>query len=161
LLEGQDVAANDAVHGQHPPSEPRGLRIVVVEDGRNIADSTAELLRTDGHRVQAAPDILSALRVATQAEPPEVVIVDTDSSGVDGCELAQELRRLPVFRRPLVIAVASPEERLDRCRSLEAGIHLHLQKPIDRHFLSRVLKRFQSVISPTDDLARAPHSITP
>jgi response regulator RpfG family c-di-GMP phosphodiesterase len=126
------------------------LRILVVESDAEAAKGAADVLRLDGHRVQTTLDSSSALRAA-QTQPPDVVLVGADSLRVDGCELAAEIQRLPLFRRPLVIAVVEPEQRLG-C-PVESGIHLQLLKPINKAFLSRVLRRFQSVVMPPDDPA--------
>lgn len=128
-----------------------GLRILVVENNVVATESTADLLSADGHRVQTTSDGLAALRAA-QAGPPDVVIVDTHlpETETDGLQLAQQLWRLSSVRRPLLIALTEQGKKLDRDRSAEAGIHLHLLKPINRVFLTRVLRRFQSIIMPLE-----------
>ena len=55
------------------------------------------------------------------------------------------------IRRPLLIALTEQGQKPDRGRSVEAGVHLHLLKPINKDFLSKVLRRFQSVIMPPSD----------
>lgn len=130
-----------------------GLRILVVENNGGTAERTADLLSADGHRVQTISDGESALRTA-QSEQPDVVMVDTDLPGMDGLQLAQQLWRLSSIRRPLLIALTEQGQKPDRGRSIEAGVHLHLLKPINKEFLSKVLRRFQSVIMPPSDSKR-------
>lgn len=142
--------------------EAVGQRLVLVVDvDPDLCASLWDVLRDRGYQVasratrnqvQSRHDSSPALQAA-HAEPPDVILVDGDSSGVDSCRFAQEVRQLPVFRRPLVVAVAGADQRSQRPRSLEAGIHLHLLKPVNKDFLCRVLRRFQSVIMPTEEQA--------
>ncbi len=124
-----------------------GLRVLVVEDERDTTASMAPLLRQFGHRVQTAPDGPTALQAA-QAEPPDVVLLDIGLPGTDGCQVARQLWEKTATRRPLLIAVTGHGQKPDRHRLHEAGIYLHLVKPIDPAFLCRVLKRFQTILMP-------------
>jgi CheY-like chemotaxis protein len=129
-----------------------GLRILVVEDDLDSAESLALLLRMFGHEVRIATDGSAALREA-RANPPDVALLDIGLPGMDGYGLAQRLTELgaqgekTTRRRPLLVAVTGFGQEEDRRRSREAGIDLHMIKPVDPDQLRRLLQRFQTVLS--------------
>jgi CheY-like chemotaxis protein len=61
--------------------------------------------------------------------------------GMDGYEVARQLRADPQFRHLLIVAVSGFGGEEDRKRGLEAGIDQHLLKPIDLGFLKSLLGR--------------------
>jgi CheY-like chemotaxis protein len=125
----------------------KGLFILVVEDDEETAHTTAALLQSYGHEVQLALDGATALRAA-QEHPPDVVLLDIGLPELDGYEVAKLLyRRLPHARRPLLIAVTGLGQAEDCRRSYEAGIDLHLVKPLDPGQLLGVLSRFQQLMA--------------
>ncbi|HEX5635304.1 MAG TPA: ATP-binding protein, partial [Gemmatimonadales bacterium] len=67
------------------------LRVLVVDDSRDAAESLAELLRLSGHEVRTAEDALAALAV-TREFRPDVGLLDLGLPGLDGFELAGRLR---------------------------------------------------------------------
>jgi DNA-binding response OmpR family regulator len=125
-----------------------GLHILLVEDDVNLAMSLAWWLGLHGYAVRVARDGPAALRMI-EASPPDVLVLDIGLPGLDGYGVAEQLReqvvpRLP--KAPLLIALTGRAGEADRCRSEEAGIHLHLTKPLDGGQLLAVLDRFKRVI---------------
>ena len=130
-----------------PPDAP-GLRVLVVEDDADLAASLAGWLGRLGHEVRVAADGPAALRDA-EATRPDVVLLDLGPPGMDGYEVAERVHQelAPAMpKAPLVIAVTGRAGEEDRLRSGEAGIDLHLTKPVDPGLLSRVLRRFQNIV---------------
>jgi CheY-like chemotaxis protein len=122
------------------------LRILLVEDDGVSSEALAVLLRLNGHEVEVAADGPTALRVAAD-EPPDVALLDLGlPGGMDGYEVARRLREQKTDRLLFLIAVTGSGRDEDRRRSTEAGIHLHLLKPIDGEALNRLLSRFQAII---------------
>jgi CheY-like chemotaxis protein len=135
-------------HRDRPGPDAPGLRVLVVEDDTDLAASLAVWLVLQGHKARVAPDGPAALRAAGD-EPPDVVLLDVGLPGMDGYEVAERVHEdlAPAIpKAPLVIAVTGRESEADRRRSREAGIDLHLTKPVDVEQLSRVLGRFQRII---------------
>jgi two-component system, OmpR family, response regulator len=123
------------------------MRVLVVEDQPEAADCIALLLRHAGHDAELAADGPSAL-AAIEANPPDVVLLDIGLPGwMDGWEVARRLQDWPTFKRPLVVALTGHGDDEDRRRSEEAGIDLHLTKPVDAGQLKKLLSRFRSVIA--------------
>ncbi len=129
------------------PLEPAqtGLRVLVVEDDPETAQIMAMMFRRRGHEIRIAPDGLAGLEAARD-NWPDVVLLDIDLPGMDGWEVARRLDRPAKEKRPLLIAVTGYGEDEDRRRSAEAGIDLHLVKPVDGHHLQGLLKRFHTII---------------
>jgi CheY-like chemotaxis protein len=129
------------------PLSGQGLRILVVEDHEDTAVSTALMLRLSGHEVQVAPDGQSALR-RVEAMDPDVVLLDLALPGMDGWQVAREIRERATPKRPFLVALSGYGSQADRRRSQEVGIDLHWIKPIDPEQLQNLLQRFQTVIVP-------------
>lgn len=124
------------------------MRVLVVENEAPAAQALAQLLGAAGHTVEVAPDGFAALRAA-ENNHPDVVLLDIGLPGMGGWEVARKLQALPADKRPLLVAVTAYGQDEDRRRSREAGIDLHLTKPIDAEQLQQLLDRFRSFISPT------------
>jgi two-component system, OmpR family, response regulator len=123
------------------------MRVLVVEDQPEAADCIALLLRHAGHDTEVAADGPSAL-AAAEANAPDVVLLDIGLPGwMDGWEVARRLQDWHAFKRPLVVALTGHGDDEDRRRSEEAGIDLHLTKPVDPGQLQKLLSRFRSVIA--------------
>jgi signal transduction histidine kinase len=112
------------------PASPGGrrLRILVVEDNQDAAESLTTLLELWGHEVRVAYDGLAALRLA-EAETPDVILSDIGLPGMDGYELARQLRARPAFGRVVLIALSGYGRDEDRRQAAEAGFDHHLVKP--------------------------------
>jgi len=115
------------------------LRILVVEDNYDAASTLGELLELFGYRVALAHDGVAAIEQA-EAFQPEVVLCDLGLPGMDGYQVARELRRRSATARARLIAVSGYGMEEDRRRSGEAGFDLHLTKPLCFDELRRVLE---------------------
>jgi two-component system CheB/CheR fusion protein len=106
------------------------LRILVVEDMHDSADSMALLLKLWGYQSAIAYDGERAVESATRF-CPDVVLLDVGLPGMDGCELARRLRQLPEMAKVLLVAVSGYGREADVQRCKEAGIDRHFLKPVD------------------------------
>jgi signal transduction histidine kinase/CheY-like chemotaxis protein len=120
------------------PREGRALRVLVVDDNVDAAQSLAVLLNLWGHEVCTAHDGAAALEAA-QAWQPEVVLLDIGLPGMDGYEVARRLRAAQGPARPLLVALTGYAQEEDRRRSREAGFDRHLVKPADPETLEVLL----------------------
>jgi CheY-like chemotaxis protein len=131
-----------------------GLQVLLAEgDAVNTAFMTV-LLETEGHQVQAARNGPSALQLA-QADPPDVVLLAIHLPGMDGWEVARRLCQQAAQKKPFCIAITNDGTAVDRRRSEDAGIDLHLEKPVDLDFLRKLLRRFQRIILPSEAVPEA------
>jgi PAS domain S-box-containing protein len=113
-------------------------RILVVDDNVDAAESLAVLLRVEGHEVQVAYDGPTAL-VAAQEERPAMAILDLGMPGMDGFELARQLRAQQNTRDVLLVALTGWAQEEDRRRCFEAGFDGHLSKPVELEALRQFL----------------------
>ena len=118
------------------------LQVLVVEDDVDAAESLAALLDMDGHATQIAHDGLEALDAARRFLP-DVVLIDLGLPGLDGCNVATQIRREPTFDRTLLVALTGWGREADKQAALAAGFDLHLLKPVGWDALREVLTRVE------------------
>jgi len=117
-----------------------GQRVLVVDDNVDAAASLAMLLRLQGNDVHVVHDGPHALEAAT-ALRPQVVLLDIGLPGMDGLEVARQLRQLPECQDVLLVAVTGYGQDEDRQRSHEAGFDCHLVKPVNPGDLQELLAK--------------------
>jgi CheY-like chemotaxis protein len=118
----------NAVPGGPPVGPVPPLRVLCVDDNRDVADSEALLLRVVGFEARACYTGDAALAEAA-AFLPAVCLIDLDMPGMDGCELARRLRAGADY--PLVlVAVTAMSGDVCSARVADAGFDLHLVKPV-------------------------------
>ncbi|HYN79219.1 MAG TPA: PAS domain S-box protein [Lamprocystis sp. (in: g-proteobacteria)] len=126
------------------PAAPAGTadvacrRVLVVEDDAAVAESTALMLRLDGHQVQVARSGPSALQIAAVFRP-QAVLLDIGLRGMDGYETARRLRASPQGVGLRLIAVTGYGDARTRERAQAAGFDHHLVKPVEPTILKEVL----------------------
>jgi signal transduction histidine kinase len=138
------LPASPGVEVTRVGDRPKGLaeteqmrrKILVVDDNADAADSLALTLRLQGHVVEVAYDGDSALETS-QRLSPEVVILDIGMAGMDGYEVARQLRRGQPQTR--LIALTGWGQENDKVRAREAGFDWHLTKPADPETLHAIL----------------------
>jgi two-component system CheB/CheR fusion protein len=115
------------------------LRVLVVDDMPDAAESLARLLRVLGHEAEYLTNSREALEKA-KAFMPHVVLLDIGMPHINGYELAPLMRKalepLPVCI-VAVTAYGSPE---DRVQSRKAQFDAHVVKPMDVKLLEATLE---------------------
>jgi CheY-like chemotaxis protein len=123
---------------------PAGLRILIVEDNADTATTLALLLRLRKHEVTMARDGQAAM-VAYQSDRPDVVLLDIGLPGkMSGWHIARWIRDQGGEKRPWVVAISGYGTAEDQARSVEAGVDLHLLKPVDPQVLLGMLDRLRN-----------------
>jgi PAS domain S-box-containing protein len=118
--------------------EKSPLRVLIVEDNRDLALGLASTLELQGHRVDVTHDGPSGLDAALTRKP-DVVLLDIGLPGLDGYQVARRLRAHGDTKPARIIAISGYGQESDRQRSIEAGMSHHLTKPIDVQLLNRLL----------------------
>jgi CheY-like chemotaxis protein len=127
----------------HNARHRRGLRILVVDDNHDAANTMSTLLELEGHSTGTAHNGLEAVRAATQVRY-DAVLLDLGMPVMDGFEAAAALRQLwPV---PALIACSAWDDAETRRRTAELGFSAHLCKPVPFPVLKAVLR---AVVSAT------------
>jgi CheY-like chemotaxis protein len=106
------------------------LRVLIVDDNVDMARGLARLVKLLGHDVQIAHDGLTGLETARSFRP-DVVVLDIGLPGLDGYQVARQLRTEGCGKDVRIIAVTGYGHDGDRTRALEAGFDEHLVKPIE------------------------------
>jgi signal transduction histidine kinase len=122
------------------------MRVLVVDDNRDAAESLGMLLGALGATVQLAFDGPSAIEAFASSDP-SIVLLDIGMPGMNGYEVARTLRaRFPDRRVPIVALTGWGQEE-DRRLAMAAGIDHHLVKPAEFEALSGLLSRLSTRIA--------------
>jgi CheY-like chemotaxis protein len=114
------------------------LRVLVVDDNLDAADSLVTLLGMLGHTATVAhdgPDGLDAAR----AFVPDLVLLDIGLPGMSGHEVARAIRRTSALRDVVLVALTGWGAQSDLELSQEAGFDQHLTKPVSLEALEQAL----------------------
>jgi CheY-like chemotaxis protein len=117
------------------------LRVLIVDDNRDAADSLGQVFGLYGAEVRVAYSGADALtRVADFR--PHAGLFDIDMPGMTGLELARRMRDRQADGPLLLIAVTGRDSGATRDRTGAAGFDLHVAKPPDPADLARVVWAF-------------------
>jgi signal transduction histidine kinase len=119
------------------PADAAPLRVVVIDDNVDGAESLADLIGALGHDVRTAHDGFAGIGVVREFEP-DVVLLDIGLPGMDGFEVARRLRG-EVGTRAALVTVSGYGREEDRAQSRQAGCERHFVKPIDLGTLRTIL----------------------
>lgn len=122
----------DAPSSRRAPltSLPPGLRILIVDDNADAAATLDVLLTSFGYKTCVVGTGTEALQSVREFEP-NVVLLDIGLPGIDGYEVARRLRAMKQKQPIKIVAVTGWGQEEDKQKSLEAGIDVHLVKPVD------------------------------
>lgn len=141
-------------HSTSRSSRPGRLRVLVVDDNLDAADSLGTLLEVLGEDVRVAYDGHSALDVAAGFRP-HLVLLDLSMPSLDGFEVARRLRARPEGKPALLVALTALDREADRRNSWAAGFDSHLVKPVDIGVLRAMLFSLEAEVDPPSSVA--PH----
>ena len=127
-----------------PASPPRGLRVLVVDDNFDAAETMAMLLELEGHEVRIAHDGQEALTIAL-AERPDVVLLDIGLPKLNGYEACRAMRE-GGLTGALIIATTGYGQEEDRRLSRQAGFDSHQLKPLRLSMIHELLGRHAAAI---------------
>jgi CheY-like chemotaxis protein/anti-sigma regulatory factor (Ser/Thr protein kinase) len=130
------------------PSQAR-RRVLVVEDNSDVREMLRAALELNGHDVHEAEDGPSGV-AAARALRPEVVLVDIGLPGLDGYEVARQIRADGADDTLVLIALTGYGQPEDRRRAMDAGFDAHLVKPVDPPALAVLICEVQPKASRAD-----------
>jgi signal transduction histidine kinase len=130
LQSAADVGAAPEPAPARPACGNGALRILVVDDNEDSAESMSMLLQCDGHETDTAYSGETALRLALSLRP-DVVLLDIGMPGMLGYEVARRLRSLDEAMHAMLIAVTGYGRESDVVKAIDAGFDHHLVKPVD------------------------------
>ena len=136
----QPAQAEDRVPLPERAAHAPGLKVLVVDDNVDAAETLCTVLEMTGRRTHAVHDGESVLPAAREFGP-DVILLDIGLPGLSGYQVAQRLRADPRFSRTVIVALTGWGSEEDRRKSREAGFDEHLTKPVDLEALEPLLQR--------------------
>lgn len=115
------------------------LRVLVVDDDRDGADSLGLLVEELGNQAHVTYGGTQALDVAT-AFRPDLMLVDLVMPHMDGCRLVSRFRQNPAFAQTKIVAITGHKDEEHKALAMKAGFDLVLAKPV-------VLAEMQAVLA--------------
>jgi PAS domain S-box-containing protein len=117
-----------------------GIRILVVDDNVDAADSLAQLLSNVGYQTKVAYEGVTALEIAELLRPA-VILLDVGLPNLSGHEVARRVRSEPWGLAMQLIAITGWGHEEARRKSREAGFDEHLTKPVDPERVLELIAR--------------------
>lgn len=127
----------------------KALRIMIVDDNIDSTRMLSVLLDAAGHDSLVEHGSFRALERA-RAEAPDVCILDIGLPGMNGNELARQLRSAHLTKQPVLIAITGYGDDDNRRNSLDAGFDHYLVKPVDMEELTALLGELSEVLAGSD-----------
>ena len=115
------------------------LRILVVDDNRDAASSTALVLSLIGYETQIANDGPSAIETA-QSMRPDAILMDIGMPAMNGHEVTRRIRAEAWGKETFIVALTGWGQESDRRQSKAAGCNAHMVKPVNLPELEALLE---------------------
>jgi PAS domain S-box-containing protein len=122
-----------------------GLRVMVVDDNVDAAETLAMLVEAMGHEVIVEHGSRKALERARH-KVPDVFLLDVGLPDVDGHELARRLRAQPETAGAMLAAITGYGQERDREAALAAGFDRHYVKPVGPDQLQELFEEVQRAV---------------
>jgi PAS domain S-box-containing protein len=137
-----------AIDGGNPSP---GATVVVVDDNPDALETLQALLEISGHRVFGAIDGEGGLALARR-HTPDVVLLDIGLPGMDGYEVARQIRGTERLDGVILVAITGYGTTDDKERAKEVGFDHHFAKPLDFRALQRAVPILASEAGPIASL---------
>ncbi|MBC8024547.1 MAG: response regulator, partial [Steroidobacteraceae bacterium] len=128
------VVADETTDGKYTDA----VRVLVVDDNVDAADSLALMLQASDQETRAVYDGPTALRLF-ETFRPHLVLLDIGMPHMNGYDVARALRSLPSGADTLVAAITGWGQEADKTRAREAGFDRHFTKPISESSLRALI----------------------
>jgi signal transduction histidine kinase/DNA-binding response OmpR family regulator len=119
--------------------KPGQLRVLVVDDNTDAAESLGVLLEMEGHAARICHTGRDAL-AAAPAFAPDIVFLDIGLPDLSGYDVARQLRNMPAGEKALLVALTGWGTQEDRQRTRDAGFDRHLTKPAELTAVEELLR---------------------
>jgi CheY-like chemotaxis protein len=118
-------------------------RVLLVDDNRDSVETLSLLIQTKGHDARIAGSGEEAIAVADEYQPHVVLLDLSLPGGMDGFEVARELRQRPYGASLVLVAVTGWGGREVRNKAAESGFDFHLLKPVEWTQLEKLLDQVE------------------
>jgi CheY-like chemotaxis protein/uncharacterized protein YbcI len=131
------------------PGTGKVLRVLVVDDDRDGADTFGLLVEELGNQVHVTYGGTSALDVATVFRP-DLMLIDLAMPDMDGCRLVTQFRQIPAFAQTQIVAITGHADEGHKSLAMKAGFDTVLFKPVALTEIRAVLASVVPVLALTD-----------
>lgn len=114
------------------------LKIMVIDDNADAADTLSLMLKAEGHAVEVAYHASAALE-AVRLHRPDVCIIDIGLPGMDGNALARRIRSLNPWSAPTLVALSGYGHRRERNADAVSMFDHYFVKPVSGRDLTALL----------------------
>lgn len=114
--------------------------VIIIDDNKDIANITCELLNTMGYKAIAALSGKEGIDKA-RAQKPKVILCDIGMPGMSGYDVAEYIRQDDELKDIYLIAISGYSGPRDIRLSIEAGFDKHLIKPLNLNTLKMILDK--------------------
>jgi DNA-binding response OmpR family regulator len=122
------------------PTRPTRKRILVAEDDPAIRELMSRTLERE-YDVVTAEDGKTAVQKGSQSPYPDLALLDVMMPGMDGLDVAKNLRAIPQLRSLPVLFVTAKSAPMDVIKGIQAGARHYITKPFKMDdLLSKVRK---------------------
>lgn len=139
------VASATAADQQETLTESPPVRILIVDDNVDAADTLLMITRIMGHAAMAVHSAQAALS-SMETFKPNIMLIDIGLPDMDGYQLAQQLGKLPSGKGVRKIAITGYGQPEDKQRALDAGFDEHLVKPVEMEKLEWAINGSEPVM---------------
>ena len=105
------------------------------------------MLKLGGHEIETAKDGVRAIERAA-AFRPDLVLLDLEMPKVNGFVVARDIRDLALTPKPYLVAITGYAKAEDKRRCAEAGVDLHIAKPVEMD----ILQSLAELLQPSSDI---------
>ena len=116
----------------------RRLRVLIADDDRDHVMTLAALLMDEGHEVREVYRGSEVLRLVREFDP-DVALIDIGMPGMNGYDVAREIRQEFGKVRPMLVAITGWKQSSDRILAKLAGFDHHMPKPFDPKVLVELI----------------------
>jgi CheY-like chemotaxis protein len=128
------------------PGTGKTLRVLVVDDDRDGADTLGLLVEELGNQVHVTYGGTPALDVATVFRP-DLMLIDLAMPDMDGCRLVGQFRQIPAFAQTQIVAVTGHADQGQKTMAMKAGFDKVLFKPVALTEIKAVLASVVPVVA--------------
>ena len=125
--------------GSNGSQQAAPRRILIIEDNDDARDTLRAILEASGHEIHEAPDGPSGVAQAFLLRP-DIILIDLGLPGLDGYQVAIQIRSNPACRAALLIALTGYGQEEYRRRAEAAGFRGFLLKPVDIGDLEKLIE---------------------
>lgn len=118
-----------------------GLRLLIVDDSKDIRNTISKILEQRGHITRVTSNGLAAIKIAKKFNP-DVALIDIGLPDVNGYAVAKKIKKQyeNLEKKITLIAFTGYGQKEDKRLAKEAGFNYHLTKPVDMHYLTKLIE---------------------